>query len=39
MILAHTNEKPKLPDGFEFLPVKKSVNIKKEKDNKKLLRR
>ena len=34
IILTHTNEKPKLPDGFEFLPVKKSVNIKKEKDNK-----
>ena len=39
IILTHTNEKPKLQDGFEFLPVKKSVNIKKEKDNKKLLRR
>lgn len=34
MVLPHTNEKPKLPEGFEFLPVKKSVNIKKEKDNK-----
>ena len=32
--LTYTNEKPKLPEGFEFLPVKKSVNIKKEKDNK-----
>ena len=34
MALPHTNEKPKLPEGFEFLPVKKSVNIKKKKDNK-----
>ena len=34
MVLTHTNERPKLPEGFEFLPVKKSVNIKKEKDNK-----
>ena len=34
MALPNTNEKPKLPEGFEFLPVKKSVNIKKEKDNK-----
>ena len=34
MFLTHTNERPKLPEGFEFLPVKKSVNIKKEKDNK-----
>ena len=24
----------KLPDGFEFLPVKHSINIKKERDNK-----
>ena len=32
--LAHTNDKPKLPDGFEFLPVKRSIVIKKEKDNK-----
>ena len=29
-----TNKKPKLPKGFEFLPVKRNVNIKKEKDNK-----
>lgn len=34
MVLTHTNERLKLPEGFEFLPVKKSVNIKKEKDNK-----
>ena len=33
-MLAHTNNKPKLPGGFEFLPVKRSINIKKEKDNK-----
>ncbi len=35
IILAHTNNKPKLPEGFEFLPVKHSINIKKQKDNKK----
>ena len=29
-----TNKKPKLPKGFEFLPAKRNVNIKKEKDNK-----
>ena len=29
-----TNKKSKLPKGFEFLPVKRNVNIKKEKDNK-----
>ena len=33
-MLVHTNNKPKLPDGFEFLPVKRSINIKKEKENK-----
>ena len=32
--LANTNSKNKLPDGFEFLPVKRSINIKKEEDNK-----
>lgn len=26
--------KPKLPEGFEFLPVERSINIKKEKVNK-----
>ena len=26
--------KPELPDNFEFLPVKRSIVIKKEKDNK-----
>lgn len=25
---------PKLPEDFEFLPVKHSINIKKERDNK-----
>ena len=30
----HTNNKPKLPNGFEFLPVKRSIVIKKEKENK-----
>ena len=25
---------PKLPEGFEFLPVTHSINIKKERDNK-----
>ena len=30
----HTDSKPKLPDGFEFLPVKRSIVIKKEKENK-----
>ena len=28
----HTNNKPKLPNGFEFLPVKRSIVIKKEKE-------
>ena len=32
--LSHNQEMPKLPDGFEFLPVKHSINIKKERDNK-----
>ena len=27
-------QKPKLPEGFEFLPAKKIINIKKEKNNK-----
>ena len=34
MILAHTNEKPVLPDNFGFLPVNRSIVIKKIKDNK-----
>lgn len=33
-ILTHTDSKPKLPEGFKFLPVKRSIVIKKEKDNK-----
>ena len=32
--LSHNQEMSKLPDGFEFLPVKHSINIKKERDNK-----
>lgn len=34
VILAHKNEKPKLPEGFEFLPVKRNIIIKKERENK-----
>ena len=30
----HNQGMPKLPESFEFLPVKHSINIKKEKDNK-----
>ena len=30
----HTNDKPKLPEGFEFLPVKRSIVIKKKRENK-----
>jgi len=33
-MLTHTDSKPKLPEGFEFLPVKRSIVIKKEKENK-----
>ena len=33
-MLTHTGTKPKLPEGFEFLPVKRSIVIKKEKENK-----
>lgn len=32
-ILAHTNNKPKLPEGFEFLPVIRTIVIRKEKEN------
>ena len=32
--LTHTSNMPKLPEGFEFLPVKRSVIIRKEKENK-----
>ena len=32
-ILAHTNNKPKLPEGFEFLPVTRTIVIRKEKEN------
>ena len=33
-LVAHTNTKPKLSEGFEFLPVKRSTVIKKEKESK-----
>ena len=33
-ILANTNNKPKLPEEFKFLPAKRSIVIKKEKENK-----
>ena len=33
-LLLQKNDMPKLPDGFEFLPVNRSILIKKEKDNK-----
>ena len=33
-ILSHTNNKPKLPEGFEFLPVTRTIVIRKEKENK-----
>ena len=34
IFLTHTNEKPKLPDGFEFLPVTRTIVIRKEKEDK-----
>lgn len=34
VILTHKNEKPKLPEEFEFLPVKRNIIIKKERENK-----
>ena len=30
----HNQGMPRLPEGFEFLPVKNAINIKKERDNK-----
>ena len=33
IIFAHTNNKPKLPEGFEFLPVTRNIVIRKEKEN------
>ena len=33
-LLTKKNNMKKLPDGFEFLEVKKKINIRKEKDNK-----
>ena len=35
IFLAHTNTKPNLPEGFEFLPVKRNIIISKEKNDKK----
>ena len=32
--LSHNPKTPKLPEGFEFLPVKHLINIKKERENK-----
>lgn len=32
--LTHTNNNTKLPENFEFLPVKRTINIKKEKTDK-----
>ena len=33
--LTHTNTKPNLPEGFEFLPIKRNIIINKEKSDKK----
>ena len=33
-LLTHKNNKPKIPNGFEFLHAEKSINIKKERENK-----
>ena len=33
-MLTHTCSKPKLPEGFEFLPARRNIVIKKEKENK-----
>ena len=33
-LLLHQNDKPIIPENYEFLPVKRSVHIKKERDNK-----
>lgn len=32
--LLHQNDKPIIPENFEFLPVKRSINIKKEREDK-----
>ena len=34
-IITHTNTKPNLPEGFEFLSVKRNIIINKEKNDKK----
>ena len=31
--ITHTNDKPLLPEGFEFLPVTRNIIIRKEKEN------
>ncbi len=35
IFITHTNTKPNLPEGFEFLPVKRNIMINKEKNDKK----
>ena len=35
IFITHTNTKPNLPEGFEFLPVKRNIIINKEKSDKK----
>ena len=35
IFITHTNTKPNLPEGFEFLPVKRNIIINKEKNDKK----
>ena len=34
IFITHTNTKPNLPEGFEFLPVKRNIIINKEKNDK-----
>lgn len=34
IFITHTNTKPNLPEGFEFLPVKRNIIINKEKSDK-----
>ena len=33
-LLLHQNDKPIIPENFKFLPVKRSINIKKEREDK-----
>lgn len=35
IFIPYTNTKPNLPEGFEFLPVKRNIIINKEKNDKK----